>query len=262
MLAKRLNVYIKVTVFLLIAITLIWWGLVINTDALAAPVAQGQDIAAINTPTSGPVQGRIQLIGSADHPTFEFYVIDVSPEGIDGWQFLADGRSPVINGALGSWDTTTLPDGAYKLRLRVVRIDGNYSEAFVQQVLVNNSQPLPTNTPSLLITPTTTAEFSLPDIPTATSVPPTPTPEVTIEQPIVDTPTPRPSETPTGPSLEPTEQSIIPKITNFSTVPLIDAFLYGAGLMLGLFLLFGFFSALRMVIQGFIDRRKKRKYRS
>jgi len=252
-----MNVYIKTTIFLLVAVIL-----VTKTDILAAPVTQGQDIVAINTPTSGPVRGQVQLIGSADHPTFEFYVIDVSPEGMEGWQFLVDGRSPVINGVLGSWDTSSLSDGVYKLRLRVVRLDGNYSEAFVQQLTVSNSQPLPTNTPMLIITPTATTEFSLPEIPTATPIPPTPTPEVTIEQPIVDTPTPRPSETPAGPSLEPTQSSLIPKIQNISTVPLIDAFLYGAGLMLTVFLLFGFFSALRMVIQGFIDRRKKQKYRS
>jgi len=233
-------------------------------------LAQGQDVAAIASPTADSVvQGQVQIIGSADHPTFEFYVLDFAPSGTDGWQFLGDGRQVVINGPLATWNTAAVPDGTYRLRLRAVRLDGNYTEAFAENIKVSNSQPLPTPTP--LVTPTLAIQGALtatvlpllPDLPTTTVIPPTPTATVLIDQPIVETPTPRPSETPTGPALaDPSEPtSRIPTVTGLSIFELQGAFIYGMGFMLSIFLLFGFFSALRLVIRGFMPQNKKPSFR-
>ncbi len=157
--------------------------------------------------------------------------------------------TPVINGLLETWDTTLVPDGSYTFRLRVVRLDGNYSEFFSQQVVVANSQPIPTDTPTPVeATPRPTI--------TPTDLPPTPT--IVIDQPVVDTPTPRPVAT-TSPLEDPDENSsFIPTVTGFSFGPLQDACLYGCGIMLSLFLLFGFLAALRTFILGFIDRIRRR----
>jgi hypothetical protein len=241
----------------LICLTL---GLMLGLDhrpgLAASPFFQdSQDLAEITTPAAGAtVQGTIQIIGSADHPAFQFYVVEVSPEGQEAWQFVTDGTNPVVNGPLATWDTIALPDGAYRIRLRVVRLDGNYSETFAQPVTVNNSQPLPTDTPAVQVTPT-------PATPTVTPTALPPTPPIIIEQPIVDTPTPRPVAT-SAPLQDPDEgRSFIPTVTGFSFSPLRDACIYGGMLMLGLFLAFGFMASLRIFTKGFIDRIKRQSGR-
>lgn len=235
---------------ILSAITIFWLAQI--SGASAAPRNQGQDLAIItNPPSNAVVRGTVQITGSADYPTFQFYILEFSPEPVTGnqWQIIGDiHETPVIDGVLETWNTALYPDGSYTIRLRVVRLDGNYSEFFSQQVVIANTQPLPTDTPTVGATPIPTA--------TPTALPPTPT--IVIEQPVVDTPTPRPVET--SPPLEnPNEsRSLIPTVTGFSLIPLRDACLYGAGLMLGIFLLFGFLAALRTFIRGFIDRVKRR----
>lgn len=231
---------------------IVFW-LVQISGVVAAPPTQGEDIAIITEPASNAVvQGTVQIVGSASYPTFQFYVVDIGPEPNPGDQWSTIGvthDTPVFNGVLETWDTTQFPDGSYTIRLRVVRVDGNYSEFFARQVVVSNTQPVPTDTPEVEETPTPTV--------TPTSVPPTPT--IVIDQPVVDTPTPRP--VPTSPPLEDPEEaasSLIPTVTGFSTQPLIDACLYGAGIMASIFLLFGFLAALKMFIRGFIDRLKRR----
>jgi hypothetical protein len=246
---------LQVIVFFVVAASL-WimpWS-----GVTAAPPHQGADIAIISSPASNAViQGVVQITGSADHPSFQFYVVDIAPEphANDQWGTIgATHGSAVVNGVLETWDTTQVPDGSYSIRLRVVRLDGNYSEYFTQQVVVSNTQVVPTNTP--------VAETPLDTAPAAPTVTPTalpPTPTIVIEQPVVATPTPRVVPT-SAPLANPDEeQSVIPTVTGFSFVPLNDACLYGAGIMLGVFLLFGFLGALRMFVQGFIDRLKRKR---
>ena len=235
----------------LFLIVIVW--LVQFSVAVAAPPNQGQDISIITDPPSNAVvQGVVQIMGSADHPSFQFYKVEFAPEPITGdqWQIIGDlHQEPVINGVLETWDTTPFPNGSYTIRLRVVRQDGNYSEFFSQQVVVSNAQPIPTDTPEVEETPRPTI--------TPTNVPPTPT--IVIDQPVVDTPTPRPVET-SSPLEDPDEnKSFLPSVAGFSLAPLRDTCLYGSGLMLGIFLLFGFLAALRIFIQGFVDRLRRRR---
>lgn len=249
---KSAKVYLVLTLLIIATICLVQ-----ISGVAAAPPQQGGDIAVIASPASNAVvQGAVQIIGSADHPAFQFYVVDLGPEPNTGDQWSTIGAThdaPVINGVLETWDTTQVPDGSYTIRLRVVRLDGNYSEFFARQVVVSNTQPLPTDTPL----PQETQEAPASQFPTATPTDLPPTAPIIIEQPVVDTPTPRP--VPTSPPLQDPEEnrSFIPTVSGFSTAPLTDACLYGAGVMLGIFLLFGFLFALRTFIRGFIDLIKR-----
>lgn len=252
MIQKRITKQAKHSIIPIIILMIIFWLLQFS-EAIAAPSTQeGQDVAIITEPANNAaLQGVVPIIGTATHPTFAFYVVEFSPEAANQWQFIGDGQTQVTNGQLATWDTTTVPDGIYTIRLRVVRIDANYSEAFSQQVVVSNTQPIPTETPE--VTPT-----AAPSIPTITPTPLPPTPTIIVDQPIVDTPTPRPIET-SAPLQDPDESSsFIPTVSGFSLSPLRDACLYGGGLMLSIFLLFGFLAALRMFVQGFIDRIRHR----
>jgi hypothetical protein len=254
---KQRTLLLTHSIFLILIMLLMLW-LVQFPSAVAAPAQQeGQDLAAINDPASNAVvRGSVQIIGSSDHPSFQFYAIEFSPEPVTGdqWQIIgATHNTPVINGVLETWDTTLVPDGSYTLRLRTVRLDGNYTEAFSQQVVVSNTQSLPTDTPTVA-----SVEEIVPGIPTETPTPLPPTPTVIVEQPIVETPTPRAIET-TEPLEDPNElTSFVPTVTGFALSPLKDACIYGAGIMLSVFLLFGFLAALRVFVMGFIDRIRRK----
>ncbi len=157
-----------------------------------------QAAAQITSPEAfARVRGNVSISGSATHPEFLRYELYYTLEPGDNWVFIGDAHfSPVINGLLGTWDTTSLPDGNYSLRLRVVRQDGNYDEAYQRNLVVANRAPEPpTATPTLAELPTLPAAVAGPQA--------TPTPEATptpagVELPDIATPTPRPSPSPTA----------------------------------------------------------------
>jgi hypothetical protein len=91
------------------------------------------------------------------------------------WTFIGDAHNnqqPL--GLLGTWDSRSVPDGAYVLRVRVVRQDGNYIDSDARRVIVANSRPAETPTPAESPTPP-------PELP--------PTDSPVAEQPVVEQPT-------------------------------------------------------------------------
>ncbi|MDW8318493.1 MAG: hypothetical protein RMN53_11720 [Anaerolineae bacterium] len=160
-----------------------------------APVLQQR--AAITSPApQARVRGVVSISGSAMHPEFERYELYYTIEPGENWVFIGEAKyQQVESGPLGTWDTTSLPDGTYSLRLRVVRRDGNYDEAYARNIVVaNQAPPEPTPTPTLAALPTLPPPVAAPG---ATPTPePTPTP-ATVELPEIATPTPRPSPSPT-----------------------------------------------------------------
>ncbi len=211
--------------------------------ALAAPPAQG-DLALITLPQNNAiVRGLVSIQGSATHPQFQFYKVEYSREPVtdENWVIIgAIHEEQIVDGQLEVWDTTFLPDGSYTLRLRVVRLDGNYSEYSVVQVVVANAQPTETPTPATSPTPTVSP----------TPLPPTPT--IVIEQPALPTRATALLPTPVTPLPTPSEEQFS---FNLDVMPLQTACLYGAGVSLGIFLLFAFMAALRNLIYAVLDRR-------
>jgi hypothetical protein len=73
-----------------------------------------------------------------------FYRLEVAPVGTEAWGGIGgQGTQQVVNGQLGVWDSASVPDGRYTIRLRVVDPTSNYCEAFVTNVVVQNSAPPP-----------------------------------------------------------------------------------------------------------------------
>ena len=116
--------------------------------AWAAPeLAQG--LGVITSPRDGAeVRGLVPIEGSGTHPQFQKYEVHYGPQPTPGDQWTPVGQSPfsvpVVQGRLALWDTTIIPDGQYSLRLRVVRVDGNYDEYFVRGIQVINTRPVAT----------------------------------------------------------------------------------------------------------------------
>lgn len=179
------------------------------------------------------VRGLVPVEGSATHPQFQKYEVHYGPEPNPGDQWSPIGGSPftvpVVQGRLGLWDTTIIPDGLYSLRLRVVRLDGNYDEYYVRGIQVVNTRPTETPTPQATRTPAA---------PTDT---PAPTPTVVIGVPTVLSPTPRPSATPL-PTAPPTET---PEPVDLPFQSVSDAVCKGAGITLAAFAAIGLFFAFK-----------------
>jgi hypothetical protein len=142
----------------------------------------------------------------------------------------------VQNGNLETWDTATVPDGAYRLRLRVVRKDGNYDERYVRGLSVVNTRPTETPTPA---TPTG-AEPSGPPTITPTPLPATAT--VIVEKPAAPTAviksTPTPGEAP-EPTVEPTP------VLEVAVEKLGNSFFSGAVVAVAVFAAIGALAAVR-----------------
>jgi hypothetical protein len=195
---------------------------------------QAQTLGQIASPRDqASVRGLVPIEGSATHSEFQKYEIHFGTEPNPGDQWTPIGGSPftvpVVQGRLGLWDTTIIPDGVYSLRLRLVRLDGNYDEYFVRGIQVVNTRP--TNTPTAQATPT-------PSQPTDT---PAPTPTIVIGVPTVASPTPKPTATPL-PTALPTET---PEPVNLPFQNVSDAACWGVGATAAAFLGIGLFFALK-----------------
>jgi len=142
---------------------------------------------------------------------------------------------PVVQGRLALWDTTVIPDGQYSLRLRVVRVDGNYDEYFVRGIQVVNTRPVAT--PTREATPTSSRPT---DIPTAT-------PTIVIAVPTVASPTPRPTDTPL-PTSEPTAT---PEPMNLPFQSVSDAACWGVAGTTAVFVGIGLLFAARNGVVSF-----------
>jgi hypothetical protein len=86
------------------------------------PAAEGCTPGQINLtgPLNGDtVTGTITLYGTANIPNFGFYTYEIARPGETVWLPVQVGRQPVVNDALGTWDTVALEAGDYTLRLVV-----------------------------------------------------------------------------------------------------------------------------------------------
>jgi hypothetical protein len=205
---------------------------------LAGPlgqVVQSQTLGQITSPRDrAQVRGLVPIEGSATHPQFQKYEIHYGPEPNPANQWTPIAGSPfgvpVVQGRLGLWDTTIIPDGIYSLRLRIVRLDGNYDEYMVHGIQVLNSQPTETPTPAASPTP---------EAPTNT---PEPTVTVVIGVPTVASPTPKPTSTPL-PTALPSDTPEPPVDLPFQNVS--DAACWGAGATVAVFVGIGLFFVLK-----------------
>lgn len=95
----------------------------------------------ILSPGSGEVvRGVVQVTGSTGTNSFASYNLAYAYESSDttNWFPIAAASQPVNSGILGSWDTSTITDGNYSLRLVVILQDGSQNETLTKNVQVRN----------------------------------------------------------------------------------------------------------------------------
>jgi hypothetical protein len=169
--------------FAILAVTAVFAYALTVAPAFAAPVNQESQPIIVQPAPDAPVRDVVQIIGTAVHPEFQRYELYFAPSPVpsdQSWTFIGDAHNnqqPL--GLLGTWDSRSVPDGAYALRVRVVKQDGNYIDSDIRRVIVTNTRPAETPTPEVTDTP-------LPELP------PTEAPsgnQPTIEQPTIEQPT-------------------------------------------------------------------------
>lgn len=169
----------------------------------------------ITSPKSGDIlRGQIEIQGIMEIPSFASadLAFSYASDSGDTWFSIQTFSQPIQNSTLAIWDTTSLTDGDYNLRLRVFLQEGTFQDVIVTDLKIRN-QELPT--------------------PTATNAP---LPEFRNE-----TPTPR--------TIEPTQQSVLslPSATplpanpaSITTDSIYNVFAQSALVVLILFILFTF----------------------
>jgi hypothetical protein len=224
--------------------------------ASAAPQWQGQDIAQITSPTDGQtIAGLVTITGSADHPDFARWELAYGPDPNpnDAWQPFTEGNQPVLNGSIGTWNTGVVADGGYMLRLRVIRKDSNYSEAFVRGLQVSNSAPIGTPTS---IPPAATFPAEQPTFTAAEAAQPIAT--VMVEQPPTSVPEAKPVQTTQPQANAASRRNSAPSTSSVNLGQFGSACLNGVVLVAGLFVILGVIQAGRWGVKQF-RRSQKRK---
>jgi hypothetical protein len=208
--------------------------------------------ASIVSPQSGAtLNGVVQIEGTASlGGQFQFYKLEFSPTGRDEFTvFSGLIRQQVANGQLAVWDSASVPDGVYSIRLRVVDTTGNYCDAVITDLRVQNSAPIqPTITPTAVET----------EAPPEPAVVPTAVPTIQIGVPTeaggASAPTPRAT---TAATRTPGSTSIIPGGFNPDSIfegagqifgNLLRTFLFGVVTMAGVMLVVGVIFFVRRVL--------------
>jgi hypothetical protein len=97
------------------------------------------DRVMITSPEPGDtISGTVDITGTASAPNFGFYKYEVALMGTQNWATISAGREPKVNTSLGPWNTTSLTNGEYFLRLVVTDNVGASLEPCVIAVRVAN----------------------------------------------------------------------------------------------------------------------------
>jgi hypothetical protein len=153
--------------------------------ALAVRPVAAQAGPVIVSPGQGDaLQGVVTVTGSSYVTGFVSSELAFAYAGdtTGTWFLLATSKNPVVKNTLATWDTATITDGNYVLRLRAYLADGNFLDFTVPALRVRNYTPVETPTP----TPTAVQPIK-----------PTPTPTITL----TTTPFPTPTALPGNPSI-------------------------------------------------------------
>lgn len=147
---------VVVAVWIVVALANLPRGIV---QAAPPAIDQCEAKAHLLAPAAGStVSGVVQIEGTASlGGDFQYYKIEVAPAGTEAYgDLVGQVKEQVVNGQLGVWDSASVPDGVYTLRLRVVDVTANYCETSVTNIKVQNSQPTVAVPPTPADTPAPT----------------------------------------------------------------------------------------------------------
>lgn len=124
------------------------------------------------------VQGLVKITGSTNihdfsHATLEFSYQD---NPTNTWFPLAQSDQGVVNDLLATWDTSTITDNIYNLKLTVTTKSNQVFTYSVEGIRVRNYSPIETDTPAPLSTRSEVMITNVPTLQHVVSFTPTPFP--------------------------------------------------------------------------------------
>jgi hypothetical protein len=186
--------------------------------------------ATIDSPVAGQeVQGAVVVRGSTAVERFQYYEIDYTPteDPTQTWFMIQQSSIPIQDGVLAVWDTSSISDGNYDLRLLVFKTDGSRSEVPVVGLRLQNYASLDGSAPSPAVMYVTLGP------PTATATPKSPSPTSFLVTPLSYTPTP-----------------LMSNPAEITSSQVVSTFGRGAVLSIGFLALLGAYVGIRSYLNG------------
>jgi hypothetical protein len=129
-------------------------GLVLMIALPGVGFAQTPEVGPrVQSPGPGSaLQGTVAIIGSTNLDGFESAEISFSYTANPlTWFLIQQSHTAVKDGTLAVWDTSTIADGTYRLRVLVSLNNGRQQEWIVPDLRVRNYSPVETNTPTRVL---------------------------------------------------------------------------------------------------------------
>jgi hypothetical protein len=104
----------------------------------------------VSSPKPGDVLiGKVNITGSTDVLDFQSAEVSFRYEGDSGdtWYLIQQSSDAVKDGTLAVWDTSTIADGIYRLRVSVILADNRTAEVVIPDLRVRNYSTVETATP-------------------------------------------------------------------------------------------------------------------
>ena len=117
-----------------------------NLFVLAFLIIQIVSDPIITSPVEGAVlKDVIPITGSTSIEGFQEAALSFTyaQEPIENWFEFASMVDPVTDGLLTQWDTKSITDGDYRLRLQIQLLDGTIKEVIVRDLRIRNYTALP-----------------------------------------------------------------------------------------------------------------------
>ena len=141
---------------------------------------------AIISPSEGQaLQGSVAIMANTAVDGFQSAELTFSyaNNATDTWFFIAQTGQAASDGKIADWDTTTLTDGNYTLRLVITKEDGSLVTVTAPGLRIRNYTAIETATPTHPAPTPTSAPGDTP-VPTSTRVPsPSPIPRTSTPMP-------------------------------------------------------------------------------
>ncbi|MGB7539994.1 MAG: hypothetical protein WBM17_15745 [Anaerolineales bacterium] len=125
-------------------------AVVLSISPIAASY-QADEALRIDSPVvNETVSGNVEILGSAAAPGMMRFRVEFAydPDPTGTWFLILEGTEPVQDGKLADWDTTSVSEGDYALRLAAFFADGSMQEAVTRGLHVRRKNP-PTATSAI-----------------------------------------------------------------------------------------------------------------
>lgn len=101
-------------------------------------------ILVIDTPTlGGTVTGTVNFTGSADRTNFKLYRLEIKVSSATDSEYstIYESYTPVLFGTLATWDSTSIQDGQYTLRLtmKASEVSGGFEDSITRGFIVKQA---------------------------------------------------------------------------------------------------------------------------